>query len=427
MARTVRSSTLESREARRRLPAQKKPYYVSLDQGQHLGYYKGARGGTWSARCFIGDGRYKEARIGIADDKADDDGATVFSYSTAQKAARHWCGEQLRLRDGLEPQATGPYTVRDAITDYLSWYQRRGGKSHGATKNAADVHILPVLGDTRLDRLTPKKIRDWHHDIAEADAMVRRGIDGTVSYRKTTGKNDEKRRRQATANRILTVLKAALNHAWREGKVASDDPWRRVQPFQSVDAPVVRYLTAAECKRLVNAASEDFRPLAQAALFTGCRYGEMARMEVADFNPDSDTLTVRASKSGKPRHVVLTEEARKFFDEHTAGRASDEPMFMRADGKRWGPSHQQRPLALACKNAKISPAISFHVLRHTHGSLLAMQGVPMPVIARQLGHADTRMTEKHYAHLSPDYVADTIRAHFPILNIVDESSVSRLR
>ena len=81
---------------------------------------------------------------------------------------------------------------------------------------------------------------------------------------------------------------------------------------------------------------------------------------------------------------------------------------------------------LACKNAKISPAVSFHILRHTHGSTLAMKGVPMGVIAKQLGHADTRMTEKHYAHLAPSYVADTIRASFPVMGIVAESKVTRL-
>jgi hypothetical protein len=32
-----------------------------------------------------------------------------------------------------------------------------------------------------------------------------------------------------------------------------------------------------------------------------------------------------------------------------------------------------------------------------------MRGVPMGVIAEQLGHVDTRMTEKHYAHLAPSY------------------------
>ena len=53
-----------------------------------------------------------------------------------------------------------------------------------------------------------------------------------------------------------------------------------------------------------------------------------------------------------------------------------------------------------------------------------MRGVPMGVIAEQLGHADTRMTEKHYAHLAPSYVADTIRAHFPTLGIADAAVVT---
>ena len=81
----------------------------------------------------------------------------------------------------------------------------------------------------------------------------------------------------------------------------------------------------------------------------------------------------------------------------------------------------------ACKRAKIKPAVSFHVLRHTHGSTLAMRGVPMGIIAEQLGHADTRMTEKHYAHLAPSYVADTIRAHFPNLGIARENNVRTMQ
>jgi integrase len=102
--------------------------------------------------------------------------------------------------------------------------------------------------------------------------------------------------------------------------------------------------------------------------------------------------------------------------------ASD-PIFTRRDGGMWGKSHQLRPMLEACKRAKINPAISFHVLRHTHGSTLAMRGVPMGVIAEQLGHADTRMTAKHYAHLAPSYVADTIRANFPTLGIAGDPTV----
>jgi integrase len=77
----------------------------------------------------------------------------------------------------------------------------------------------------------------------------------------------------------------------------------------------------------------------------------------------------------------------------------------------------------ACGRAKINPAVSFHTLRHTHGSTLAMRGVPMAVIAEQLGHADTRITEKHYAHLALNYVADTIRACFPRLGIAGGDNV----
>jgi hypothetical protein len=89
----------------------------------------------------------------------------------------------------------------------------------------------------------------------------------------------------------------------------------------------------------------------------------------------------------------------------------------------WGTSHQKRPLEEASIRAKITPAVTFHILRHTHGSHLAMRGVPMGVIAAQLGHADTRMTEKHYAHLAPSYVAETIRANFPHLGIAEASQI----
>jgi integrase len=99
----------------------------------------------------------------------------------------------------------------------------------------------------------------------------------------------------------------------------------------------------------------------------------------------------------------------------TAGSANRERIFLRADGKHWGPSHQQRPLTEASRIAAVEPAATFHVLRHTYASSLAMKGVPMGVIAAQLGHSDTRMTEKHYAHLAPSYVADTIRAALPPL------------
>ncbi len=69
-----------------------------------------------------------------------------------------------------------------------------------------------------------------------------------------------------------------------------------------------RYLSVAEARRLVNACDEEFRPWVRAALETGARYGELARLVVTDFNPDGGTISVRKSKTGKARHIILTDE-----------------------------------------------------------------------------------------------------------------------
>jgi integrase len=55
-----------------------------------------------------------------------------------------------------------------------------------------------------------------------------------------------------------------------------------------------------------------------------------------------------------------------------------------------------------------------------------MNGAPLLVVAKNLGHTDTRMVERHYGHLAESYVADAIRAAAPRFGIVP-SNVARLR
>ncbi len=323
----------------------------------------------------------------------------------------------------------GPYTVAKALNAYFAERERRGSKGLSKDRAAANARILSALGQLQLSKLTTKRLRDWHTGLASAPKMARAGR--FVAKRKTTAIDpkdvDAVRARRATANRTLTVLKATLNHAFHEGRVVSDDAWRKVKPFREADAPVVRFLSDDECRRLVNACEGAFRNLVRAALLTGCRYGELTRMRASDFNSEAGTITVREFKAGKPRHVALTDEGRTLFATLTAGRTGRDPIFLRDDGKLWGASHQQRPLDAASKRAKIEPAATFHILRHSYASSLAMRGVPMGVIAAQLGHADTRMTEKHYAHLTPNYVAETVRAALPALGIVDKANVTALK
>jgi integrase len=153
------------------------------------------------------------------------------------------------------------------------------------------------------------------------------------------------------------------------------------------------------------------------ALLTGARYGELAAMHAGDLDPVCGTVHIPRSKSGKARHIFLTEEGQKFFASAAAGKRGADLLFSRESGEAWGNSHQIRYMRDACEAAGIEPAITFHILRHTYASRLAMRSVPLNVIANQLGHSDTRMTEKHYAHLAPSYVGDTIRAAFGQLNL----------
>jgi integrase len=284
-----------------------------------------------------------------------------------------------------------------------------------------DAFILPELGKTKVARLTTQKIRGWHRKLAATPPRLRTRPGKEQQYQVLSDDPESVRKRRHSANRVLTILKAALNFAWQESRIADADNWRRVKPFKGVDAPRVRILTDGDVRRLSNACDREFQPLVQAALLTGCRYGEITNLRVSEINLAVGSVHVRVSKSGNPRDVALTDEGCQFFSRAIAGKQSGDIVFLRNDGRRWGKSHQTRPLAKACEAARIVPAISFHILRHAYATRLAMANTPMAVIAKQLGHADTRMAEKHYAHLAPSYVADTVRANFSSLGIVSDS------
>src|SRR5262245_43909019 len=128
MARTVRDANLETRTARLRLRTRAEPYWRGLERGFALGYRRRARGGTWLARRRLTTGGYAEHKIGLSDDLQDADGVAVLDYGQAQKAARDWWRAELRRDDGHDTRS-GPYTVADAMADYLKEFEGRGGKS----------------------------------------------------------------------------------------------------------------------------------------------------------------------------------------------------------------------------------------------------------------------------------------------------------
>ncbi|MET0106640.1 MAG: tyrosine-type recombinase/integrase [Sedimenticola sp.] len=410
MARASRRFSLETRTARTRLKVRGTPYWVTIGKGLALGYRKGAKTSSWVVRLDTGhlwpNGSRRqhiyETRTldGVKpDDFEDADGVVVLDYFQAQEKARKFAaGERAKEHVGANPET---YTVKQAMTDYLSDYKARSGKDTDGIKKRIEKHIEGSLGHKNVVNLTPTQIKRWLNRLVSVDESDLEVL----------------RRQRSTANKQLTLLKAGLNLAFREGRVNDDRAWRVIQPFANVDAPKIRFLDEVQTRKLINACEKDFRPLVQTALLTGCRYGEVIRMKVADYDAANHSIHIPYSKSGKARHIPLTDEGVAFFDRAVTSKEHDSLIFMREDGEPWGKSHQARRMALACKEAGIKPAISFHILRHCYGAALAKAGVPLQVIAAALGHSDTRMTEKHYAHLQPDHIKETIRANLPEIGI----------
>lgn len=424
MARMVRDSVLSSRNARARLPLSGKPRYRAIDAGLHLGYRKGKAAGKWVVRWYVGKRGYRVETIGLADDVIDANGAGVLNFSQAQSAAREIFVRRQREQEGL-PTRTGPYTVRACLDEYLDWLENNR-KSAQDARYKANAFINAEFGDLECAKLTAHKLQKWLENLAKQPARLRSKRGEAQKFRNPPTDEEARRRRRATANRVLTTLKAALNRAWSSDKIASDDAWRRVRRFGEVDAARMRYLTIDEAKRLINASSQEFRQLVQAALTTGARYGELAALDVDDFNPDSGTVRIRTSKSGRARHIVLTDEGIAYFAALSIDRSGSKSMLQKSDETRWKASHQLRPMAEACKGAGLRPPINFHCLRHTYASHAIMNGCPLMVVAKNLGHTDTRMVEKHYGHLAPSFVSDAIRAAAPQFDIKIDDKLIRL-
>ena len=401
MAQSARDAKLDNRTARLRLDAQRR-YFREIGDGLTLIYRRTSKGyGTWSAKLAMPGGKYAIRILGTADDYQDADGVTVLTFYQAQEKART-TADDAKTQGGV---LIKDMTVKEASESYLAWF-RANKKGVAMAESAINAHILPAFGDKKLADLTTKGIREWQDKLVSTPARLRTGKFAKKINRRTAPKTAEgKMARKSTANRILTVFKAMLNKVYNDGDITSNAIWRNVKPFKNVDQARIRYLTDAEAQRLVNACPADLRALVRAALLTGARRGELAALTARDVNLKTAQIYIAESKSGKPRHVPLNPEGLAHFREALTGKTGDQLVFTREDGTAWGHNYHVRALTVACEAAEVKPMVSFHELRHTYASHLANAGVDLLTISKLLGHSDTRITAKHYAHLADKTLA----------------------
>ena len=403
MARTVKEYRLERRAERARLQSRNEPYWRSVSEGLHLGYYRGKRVGKWVCRFRSpgSKGGYQKETLGAADDVAEADGVSILSYGEAVRAAQAW-HEALIGSDGERPR---PLTVGQVLDEYLNGFNGRGIVD---TRSRVNAILRPAFGDLDVSKLTTKRIRDWHDARGKSPAKLRTARGAKSENLRPAGDPEAIRKRRATANRDLTVLKAALNKAATDRKWMQD-VWSDVQAFANVDVARRRFLSDEETSQLVNAAEDGFQPMVRAALLTGGRYGELRHAEVRDYDRASATLWLAEVKGVEPRPAYLDPAGVELIEAQIEGKRPSDLIFCRPDGLQWKQSQQRRRMIAAFEKAEIS-AVTYHDLRRTYGARLARQGVPLAMIAEALGHKDERITKKHYAHLAPSHVSKAIRA-----------------
>ena len=270
--------------------------------------------------------------------------------TTPTQMATMFCPSPKHRISAKGPRQTankGGFTVADAVALYLA-HLKADNRTPMAIANATYVinkHVLASdIAKARVAGLTKEKLTKWR--------------DGIVAQ---AGDDPEKQRaRMVTANRTWTILRAILNYAVREKKCEAG-AWGDVA-YKRVDRARERYLEIEEAQRLVEHCDDSLRPLVQAALQTGCRYGELAALEARDLDLRAGTIKIRRSKTGVARNVLLSDEGVALFRAISAGRNGSERLFTRADGEPWGPCNQTKPFRAACKRAGLGDDVLFHSL-----------------------------------------------------------------
>ncbi|RYB05774.1 tyrosine-type recombinase/integrase [Lichenibacterium ramalinae] len=376
MAHSARAPKLETRSNRLKLPIAKKPVFVRIAPKISLGYRRNATAGTWVVRVAIGEGKARTERIATADDLDESDASTILTFWEAQTRAKIVArGEQ----GGAPRQA--PFTVERAAIAYLSSLEARNQRTANDARLRLNRLFLPKFGRTAITDLTRTALEGWR------DGLVRVGGDA-----------EQRRRSQDTANRVLSIVKALLNHAVGDpaNGLSNDSAWRLVKPFQRVGRAREVHFESTDVLQLLKATDDKaFRNLLTAGFLTGARYGELTACHVRHFDLDGESLRVPSGKTGA-RTVILQSEAVAFFAHIAGARSKDEPLLARADGGAWGASHQVRPMKRALTGAGLDPSGTFYALRHSYISRAIEAGVPLNVVAENCG-TSVRMIETTYA------------------------------
>ncbi|MDQ8756197.1 tyrosine-type recombinase/integrase [Sphingosinicella sp. LHD-64] len=331
MAGVTKEFRIHERSVRARLTPRQYPYWRTISEGCHLGYYRGTRRGTWIAR-------YREAgsagpavrkSIGDADDGCEANGSTILNWKQALDAATSWFALQEAGGDGdLDPNMT----VADAVIAYIEMRDARetarvGRKARSTASFKLNSHVLAdqKLSGVKLCDLNEAHLRSWQRRLSCA--------------------------RGSSKLRVLSELKAALNDIYAEHRKAlpRDFPvtvkfgCRPVFADDAASESVARsnqVLPDERIRKILAAVQDqdsdgDNSILAILLAATGARFSQVVRMFVRDVELDRNCVFVPPSRKGRGKkigphiRVQVGEDVVAALRSHVENRGPNEPLLLR--------------------------------------------------------------------------------------------------
>ncbi|WP_070152066.1 tyrosine-type recombinase/integrase [Sphingobium phenoxybenzoativorans] len=415
MARLGKEERIDQRASRLRLKPRHLPYWRTVSEGLHIGYYRGKREGSWFARYRpAGSSRdYVKTKLGKCDDLIDADGEGILDWKQALAECNKWI-------DGLHGDDEQPkdlhLTIRDVVVAHIADRDARDSeKARRPIRSTASSKLKPhVLNDEVLSRillveLNESDLRNWQRRLVQLKGSSKQRVMAELKAA-LNSVYEEKRRALPPdfAIRIKHGLKPVFAEASqsesvaREGQVLDDDMVRKI-------------VKTAKAKD----ADGDFAMVVMLMAATGARFAQLVRMRVADVQLDQNRLLVPASRKGKGKaksaiRVAVSKDVVDALRIYCADRLAGDILLERWHHRQTGPiawerinrqpwktpSEMRRLWKKLVDELKI-PDVVPYALRHSSIVRAIKAGLPIRLVAAT-HDTSVAMIERHYARWITD-------------------------
>ena len=379
---------LSRKRDREQLQPRREPYWQRLGSGAYLGFRRGPE--TWIARYRGRDEKQRYNSLGEA-----------LEFDEAKKRAEDWLAQFARV----PVRAAKRDTVAAALDAYLVDLKRHGRadaarSAEGRFRTAlgfdfATSRYRDPLAETQLDQTTHEDFLEWRDRL-------------------TNG------RLPRTVNRLVRAISAGLNRAHRLGHIGNPAAWRLEGLPDDEESETAIFLTRAQRKGLIDAASPAAAAFLRGLELTGARPKELATARVGDFDGERLKLSHRKGRPPKlrSRYVVLDDEGIAFFRSQARDKLPAAPLFTEDGQKPWRRDMWAAEIrtAIASHNKtargpmRIPSEASAYSFRHARISeLLQVYGVDPLTVGAQTG-TSLRMIERTYYKFIPSVMREKLTA-----------------